>query len=254
GRPSRGVRGRPRAGAPGAPHAAGRGRTGGARSGRGGGRCGSDERTVSALKAIQDRLEQSSGLSFRGHQGERLVAVIEATAREEGASLDALAARLAADRVLVDELVARLVVHESHFLRDRSQMDLIRSVLADLARTTSHRIRIWSAGCAGGEEAHTLALLGVEAGLGGRLRVLGTDVSAPAIERARAGRYSAWSLRSVPDDVAARWFHHHAGTMVVREDARSLVRFEVRNLLDPPGGRFDLVLCRNVLMYLTPDA
>jgi chemotaxis protein methyltransferase CheR len=115
----------------------------------------------------------------------------------------------------------------------------------------------WSAGCATGEEAYTLAMMLRDLGrCPGGDRILGTDVSARALEVARTGRYRAWSLRQLPAALRARHFDDEPGSVRVVAPARAPVRFAHHNLLGPPphGAPFDLVVCRNVLLYFKAEA
>ena len=115
---------------------------------------------------------------------------------------------------------------------------------------------MWSAACATGEEAYSLALLAAEAFAPALppVRILGTDISPLALAHARIGRYRSRSLRDVDAAARARWLHEDGDRMVVGDPLRALVTFARHNLVRdpfPPLGEapFDLILCRNVLIY-----
>lgn len=156
------------------------------------------------------------------------------------------------------DLVEALRVGETQFFRHQGQLRAIRRVAlpeiqARHERDRTRRIRIWSAGCASGEEAYTLAMMLEDAlprAEGWVHEVLATDMSEPALVTAREGRYPAASIHGVPVHIA-QWAFERAGEEVrVTERARAAVRFEAMNLLTDPYPRaFDLVLCRNVLIY-----
>jgi len=154
------------------------------------------------------------------------------------------------------QLVEAVRVGETQFFRHQGQLRAIRRValpeiVARLERGKSQRVRVWSAGCATGEEAYTLAMmLGDALPEGLTHEVLATDMSERALEHARAGRYPASSIHSVPPHVARWAFDRDGDDVVMSARARAGVRFEQRNLLSEsyPKG-FDLVLCRNVLIY-----
>ncbi|MCA9697842.1 MAG: protein-glutamate O-methyltransferase CheR, partial [Myxococcales bacterium] len=122
------------------------------------------------------------------------------------------------------------------------------------------RLRIWSAGCSTGEEAYSLAMLVKESELfeGWDVEIVGTDLNAAAIERARAAVYGASSFRVLSDERRARYFEPLDDGWQVRDELRALCRFERHNLVDlesrPIGLGVDLVVCRNVLMYLSSEA
>jgi chemotaxis protein methyltransferase CheR len=156
---------------------------------------------------------------------------------------------------LIDEVTTK----ETAFVRDRGQLDAIGwHQLLDRARAAGSRaIRVWSAGCASGEEPYTLALLADEV-LGPMpppVDVLGTDVSGAALAAAAAGRYRERAVRALGEPQRDRYLDRAAdGTYLAGERLRRLVRFRQHNLVRdpvPPPGEdgFDLILCRNVLIY-----
>jgi chemotaxis protein methyltransferase CheR len=181
-------------------------------------------------------------------------------------------------------LIERLATNETYLFRDPEQLALLRTIgLAPLiaaARHSEHSdLRFWSAGCASGEEAYSLAVLALEALVGAgaaretaqdielaapwTLDVLGTDISRPVLAQARGGLYSTGALspfRAVSDPLL-RFFPPAAGELgrgnrLVRHDIRRHVRFAHANLLraHAPADGCDVVACRNVLVYFTPAA
>ena len=117
-------------------------------------------------------------------------------------------------------------------------------------------IRAWSAGCASGEEAYSLAILLSQMGLGDEASVLGTDISQAALATARGGRYRDWSLRGASPDFMARYFRSAGPSWSLIEPVKRCVRFAFLNLaLDAYPSHvssthaMDLILCRNVLIY-----
>jgi chemotaxis protein methyltransferase CheR len=160
--------------------------------------------------------------------------------------LDAYRARLAADPAEWHVLGTLTPVTISRFARDRAVFDVLaREVVPALERAARdagrHPLRAWSAGCASGEEAHTLALLWPD------VDVLATDVHPAVLERARRARYPHSSLRELTAAERARAFVSSGGEHAVRPEIAArvtVVRHDVRE--PPPDGPFDLVLCRNV--------
>ena len=172
----------------------------------------------------------------------------------------------AADPASRGELLSRLIdevtVQETSFVRDREQLDPIgwRELAATVLGEGRQVVRVWSAGCATGEEAYTLALLAAEAFIPAAppVDVLGTDISAAALQAAAAGRYRERAVRGLGAILLRRYFGMRAdGAYPVGARLRGLVRFRRHNLardpFPPPGELpFDLVVCRNVLIYFTP--
>lgn len=159
-------------------------------------------------------------------------------------------------------LAQELTVGETYFFRHNAQF----RAFADHAipdRRARHsgtrRFRVLSAGCASGEEAYTLAMI-----LRDLLEpsetasVLAVDVNPAVLAKAQRGRFSEWALRETTDDARQRWFSRDGRDMVLDQTIRTMVQFEWHNLAeeDPvlwSADTYDVVFCRNVLMYLTPD-
>lgn len=162
--------------------------------------------------------------------------------------------RLQNDRDALNALLGEVTVGETYFFRDRDQFEFIRSsVLPQLRLERTAPIRVWSAGCATGEELFSLAILLDESAMIAGSTLLGTDLSAAAIERARKGTYGSWSFRNGDGGYLDCYFRREGGRWSVEPRLRSLVMFEAGNLVDPAYAamhvKWDLILCRNVLMY-----
>lgn len=161
-------------------------------------------------------------------------------------------------------LIARLTVSESYFFRDRGtqavlERDVLPALIAERRASGDLRLRIWSAGCARGEEPYSLAIL-LHRLLPDRadwaLSILGTDIDARSLEAARSGVYAAWSLRDAPDSERSRWFRPLPRRKFELDPAvREMVTFAPLNLAQDayPAG-VDLLVCRNVLMYFDERA
>ena len=163
---------------------------------------------------------------------------------------------------LSNQVVEALLNNETYFFRDRTPFDLLAThALPTLARKrhSSRRIAIWSAGCSTGQEAYSLAMLFAEDApnwAGWTIDILATDVSGSAIDRARSGVYTPFEVqRGLGIAQMIRWFEESEAGWRAVETLRKPVRFQVHNLLEQPPhpGAFDIVLCRNVLLYLSPE-
>jgi len=202
---------------------------------------------------------ERSGMVFAPNRRLEAQAGIARAMRAAGAQdVAAYLASLRRDARAMDGLVDEVTVGETHFMRHPAQMDQIRhEVFPALKgrRGGSPAPRVWSAGCATGEEAYSLAILLAEEGLGEGAFVLGTDLSATALTRARAASYSDWSMRGVSATFLQDYFRHERRRRVLVDRIRTNVRFERLNLVGPEEyaavGAFgmDLILCRNVLIY-----
>ena len=137
---------------------------------------------------------------------------------------------------------------------------LFRSPDCGRANPSRRPLRILSAGCASGEEAYSLAILARDSlePAGYPVTIHGIDVNPAMIERAARARYSPWALRDTPAAIQARYFRANGREMILDEDLHKTVSFEERNLMDEDHafwrpGIFDVIFCRNVLMYFAAD-
>jgi chemotaxis protein methyltransferase CheR len=163
-------------------------------------------------------------------------------------------------------LLRHVIISETDFFRIPAHFEALRRVLvpAILKDRPQGPLSIWSAGCASGEEPYSIALTLADMGIALRrvdVHLFGTDVSADAIERARRGWYNERALRRVPPQQRERYFRRCSGGYEMRQGLRSCVTFQEFNLACggqacarprypcPPAGAWDIIFCRNVLMY-----
>ena len=155
----------------------------------------------------------------------------------------------------LDELLEDLVVHESYFDRDREQLALVDELVLAALLHTAEPFRVWSAGCASGEEPYTLAFMLAARGLLARATILATDLSRSALDRAREGRYRPWAVRTGAETPARRYLVHDGNDWCVPAPFKRAVRFEQLNLVEDAFPRDQhLIVCRNVLIYLDASA
>lgn len=219
----------------------------------------------SSSRILAGLLEARTGQQLTMSRRWRIETALSALLRERGIStLDELITILVMGKEpsLSQKVVEALLNNETYFFRDRAPFDMLqRHALPELAqrRQKSKRLRIWSAGCSTGQEVYSLAMLFAEEPTkwaGWTIDILGTDVSTSCIERARAGAYSQFEVqRGLGIKQMIHWFEEAAGGWRAIEKLRKPLRFQVHNLLEsaPHPGDFDIVLCRNVLLYLSPE-
>ena len=154
----------------------------------------------------------------------------------------------------LDAFLDRVTINVSQLWRNPEQWELLRAkILPEFA--ARGRLRAWSAGCSYGAEAYTLAATCAEVLPRARVEIVGTDIDRRMVERARAGVFSADDARDAPRAQRARWLHERDGLLHADAKLRTLCRFETGDLLTMRPARhvYDLVLCRNTVIYFTPE-
>ena len=219
----------------------------------------------SSSRILAGLLEARTGQQLTLSRRWRIETALSSLLRERGiATLDELITILVMGKEpsLSQKVVEALLNNETYFFRDRAPFDLLqRHALPELAkvRHASKRLRIWSAGCSTGQETYSLAMLFAEEPqkwAGWTVDIFGTDVSNSCVDRARNGTYSQFEVqRGLGINQMIKWFEECPDGWRAVEALRKPVRFQVHNLLEPPPhpGGFDIVLCRNVLLYLNPE-
>jgi len=211
-------------------------------------------------QAFSRFLETTCGIVLGEGKAYLVRSRLQPVLREAGlASLGELmeAARRPDAGPLRERIVDAMTTNETLWFRDRHPYEILaRHILPELG-TTDRRLRIWSAGCSTGEEPYSIAITVLEArGEGAGVEVLATDISASALARAEAGVYDERSLdRGVDPERRRRFFRRREdGRWQVTDAVRRLVRFQPQNLKDSYLllGRFDVIFCRNVLIYFSP--
>ncbi len=170
--------------------------------------------------------------------------------------------KLAADPGELDALARDLLIHVTGFFRDPGVFDyLAREIIAPMLRDlpAGHPVRVWVPGCSTGEEAYSLVMLFREAASAAKmelkLHVFASDTDAEAVAAARDGLYPETIVSDVSAARLARFFSRESGGWRVSPELRSAVVFTVQDVLgDPPFSRIDLISCRNLLIYLRPEA
>lgn len=211
-------------------------------------------------KLVLDR----SGLVLTADKDYLLKSRLEPLARKDGFhGLEQLLAKVGAEPAgpLAQRCIDAMATHESFFFRDTTPFDQLRdSLLPDLiaARAQTRTLRIWSAACSSGQEPYSLAMLLQEERArfaDWKIEILATDFSQPILERARSALYSEFEVRrGLTDQRQARWLVREGEAFRIAPEVRSMVQFRHHNLLDGMAtlGRFDLIFCRNVLIYFEP--
>ncbi len=160
----------------------------------------------------------------------------------------------------METLLNLVTINETYFLRERPQMDhMITNVIPSLIAKGKRSIRIWSSASSTGEEAYSIAILLKEAGFYNRAEfdIVATDINSEVVAAAKKGEYRNMSFRGVPANFQALYFEQKQSVYQLKDEIRQKVKFSVGNLISPSItalGHFDIIYCRNVLIYFDMDA
>jgi two-component system, chemotaxis family, CheB/CheR fusion protein len=218
--------------------------------------------TDEAFEALLRYMRDSRGFDFTGYKRTSLMRRVRH--RMDSAGYETFEEYLDVLQASSDEFAAlfnTILINVTAFFRDPEAWAYLRDeaippILAE--RGPSDPIRVWSAGCASGQEAYTLAMVLAEA-LGPdefrqRVKIYATDVDEDALTQARAASYDAKAIESVPPELLDQYFEHLNSRYIFRKDLRRAVIFGRNDLVkDAPISRVDLLVCRNTLMYLNAD-
>lgn len=219
-----------------------------------------------SFRIIADLLEARTGQQLTRNRQWRIGTALAGVFREHGISnVDQLVCLLAdpASGSLAQQVVEALLNNETYFYRDRSVFELLdRRILPALAekRAQSKRLSIWSAGCSTGQEALSLAMIFADQPNkwdGWNIDIVGTDISEQAVKAAQQGVYTQFEIqRGLGVGQMISHFKETDRGWQASDKLKRMIRFKQKSILEPSTSiqRFDLVLCRNVLLYFGPRA
>lgn len=219
----------------------------------------------SATRILAGLLESRTGQQIAPSRYWRIQTALAPILKAQGIpDLDALVAVLSdpENEKLLQEALDAMLNNESFFFRDTAMFAALKSdafpVLRE-RRAQRKSLRIWCAGTSTGQEAYSVAMLfdsERERWTDWKIEIIGTDISPSVITRARLGRYSQFEIqRGLSVEYMLRYFSQDGDDWVIDPRLRDMVRFQEDNLLKPRSdlGRFDIILCRNVLMYFAAE-
>lgn len=159
------------------------------------------------------------------------------------------------DREVLNEFLDRMTINVSEFYRNRKRWEVLEKKLIPKLLEKNRRLKIWSAACSTGEEPYTIAMIMSNFMPLSQVQILATDIDENAIARAKLGIYPERSLNEVPEEMKRKYFTKDGNQYIIADEIKKTVTFKKHNLLsDPFGGPFDLIVCRNVLIYFTEEA
>lgn len=217
------------------------------------------------LQSLSHKLEKFSGQTLMSQRQYRVEVALGPVMRANSIPDMRTLAQLLnseADPDLSRQSMEALINNETCFFRDQPHFALLTGPVMDMfhdARNRSRTIRIWSAACSTGQEAYSIAISMLEnwqKWAGWKIEIWGSDISRSAVAKAKAGSFSQFEIqRGLPVRQMIKYFRREDENWVARDNLRQMVRFSEHNLFDTRviAGKFDIILCRNMLIYLEED-
>lgn len=162
---------------------------------------------------------------------------------------------LASDQELLSEFLDKMTINVSEFYRNSARWQVLeKKILPDLLKKQSH-LKVWSAACSTGDEPYTIAMMLSEHIDLSKVSILATDIDDKILERAQKGIYTERALKEVPKSLKDKYFKYENSLYTIDDRFKKAITFKKHNLLsDPYPSGFDLIVCRNVLIYFTEEA
>lgn len=217
------------------------------------------------FRALTEKITQARGVCCDAYKDRCLKRRIAVRMRARGVhSFSDYCRLLDTDGNEYDRLLDALTINVTKFFRNAETWDALAPFLEERWRARTGAVVAWSAGCASGEEPYTIAAALAEAARAtrtvdslARAKVLATDIDRVSLDRARAARYPAGAFAEMRDELQRRWIEPPAadGTRSPVAAVRALVQVQRHDLTTgkPPDGPFDLIVCRNVVIYFDRD-
>ncbi len=163
---------------------------------------------------------------------------------------------LKTDKKAFDDFMSYLTINVSEFFRNYEQWEkLEKVVIPQLMKTSKSELKIWSAACSTGEEPYSMVMLLTRFFPLSKIKIFAADIDDEAINKAKMGLYREKSLENIPKDLREKYFEKIGTSYKISEEIKSRVEFKKMNLLaDTYPSGFDLIVCRNVMIYFTDEA
>jgi chemotaxis protein methyltransferase CheR len=158
------------------------------------------------------------------------------------------------DKVVYRRFLDHITINVSEFFRNSNHWEVLEKEVIPVLLKGKNSLKVWSAGCSTGEEPYSLAMMFKEKNINLSDKILATDIDQDVLEKAGMGLYPAKAVQTAPDTYRNRYFIREGEFFRVNDDIKKMIKFERQDLLKDQFGRgFDLILCRNVVIYFTEE-
>lgn len=206
-------------------------------------------------EAFIEKIFQKTGIDLKAYKRPQMERRINSLMRSIGVEDYATYLRvLDAEPVHLRKFIDHLTINVSEFFRNPTQWRVLETKILPELMTANQNLKVWSAGCSTGEEPYSLAIILSEVVPAGNWRVLATDIDLKVLEKAKAGIYQTRALVNVDKHLQQKYFVPVGSEYQVKNVLKQRIEFKRHDLLrEPFQDRFDLILCRNVIIYFTEE-
>lgn len=211
---------------------------------------------MDGYEKFKEQIFKLIGLDLTLYKERQMKRRIESLAKRNGAtSFEGYYALLTKDKGAFDEFINYLTINVSEFYRNPQQWDILRDEIIPDMLKRNPRPKIWSAACSTGEEPYTIAMVMSQFMPLKDLKIFAADIDLEAMNKAKMGVYSKKSIANVPEGYKTKFFSPLGESYKVNDELKRCIEFKQMNLLKDtyPSG-FDLIVCRNVMIYFTEEA
>ncbi|MFS0822951.1 CheR family methyltransferase [Bacillus sp. 1P02SD] len=203
-----------------------------------------------------EQVKRKTGIDLRLYKEAQMVRRLTSLYEKRGfSSFQEYFKGIDKDNELLHEFLDRMTINVSEFYRNAKRWEVLESKILPKLLQQNRKLKVWSAACSAGEEPYTLAMMLSKFLPLHQISILATDIDENILARARMGVYPERSLQEVPTEMKKRYFTQDGTFYKIHSDLKKAVNFKKHNLLsDSFETNFDLIVCRNVLIYFTEEA
>lgn len=201
------------------------------------------------------RFEVLSKIDLMAYKRPQMERRINSFMRSAGcADYESFIEQLRTDKDLLGKFLEHITINVSEFFRNTNHWQVLEDTVIPTLLKARGKLRIWSAGCSTGEEPYSLAIMAQEKGYSLGDRILASDLDIEVLNKAQQGVYAERALQGVPGTILNKYFIRGDNSYTIKPEIKNLVRFKKHDLLRDPFPRdYDLILCRNVVIYFTEE-
>lgn len=209
------------------------------------------------FEKFKEQFKQLTGIDLALYKEKQMKRRLTSLRDKKGyPSFSSFAQAIARDSALLKECLDRLTINVTEFFRNPNRWDVLKEkILPRLLKESNGKLKVWSAACSTGEEPYSLVILLQELSPRRDHYILASDIDEVALTKAKQGIYPDRAIKEVPPSLLRTYFTEKNGLYYINPDVKNKVTFQKQNLLaDPFQDNFDLILCRNVMIYFTEEA